>query len=84
MLAGVDSGELDVRDDDVGEALLADVAAPAPRLSDYTQRLRERRVLAVTGVGATLPEARRRAYEGAALVTFEGRVMRSDIALAVA
>ena len=42
------------------------------------------RVLAVTGVGATLPEARRRAYEGAALVTFEGRVMRSDIALAVA
>jgi len=42
------------------------------------------RVLAVTGVGATLAEARRRAYEGAALITFEGRVMRSDIALAVA
>jgi len=49
LLAGVDSGELDVRDDDVGEALLADVAAPAPRLSDYAQRLRERRVLTVTG-----------------------------------
>jgi phosphoribosylamine--glycine ligase len=42
------------------------------------------RALAVTGVGATLAEARRRAYEGAALITFEGRVMRSDIALAVA
>jgi len=42
------------------------------------------RVLAVTGVGATLAEARRRAYEGAALITFEGRVMRSDIALSVA
>jgi phosphoribosylamine-glycine ligase len=38
----------------------------------------------VTGVGATLAEARRRAYEGAALITFEGRVMRSDIALSVA
>jgi phosphoribosylamine--glycine ligase len=42
------------------------------------------RALAVTGVGATLAEARRRAYEGAALITFEGRVMRSDIALSVA
>jgi phosphoribosylamine--glycine ligase len=42
------------------------------------------RALAVTGVGQTLSEARRRAYEGAALITFEGRVMRSDIALSVA
>jgi phosphoribosylamine--glycine ligase len=42
------------------------------------------RALAVTGVGETLAEARRRAYEGAALITFEGRVMRSDIALSVA
>jgi phosphoribosylamine--glycine ligase len=42
------------------------------------------RVLAVTGVGETLAEARRRAYEGSALITFEGRVMRSDIALSVA
>ena len=39
------------------------------------------RVLAVTGVGATVPEARRRAYEGVSLINFEGRVMRSDIAL---
>jgi phosphoribosylamine--glycine ligase len=42
------------------------------------------RALAVTGVGETLAQARRRAYEGAALITFEGRVMRSDIALSVA
>jgi phosphoribosylamine---glycine ligase len=42
------------------------------------------RVLAVTGVGETLAEARRRAYDGAALITFEGRVMRNDIALSVA
>jgi len=41
-------------------------------------------VLAVTGVAETLVEARRRAYEAAALITFEGRVMRSDIALSVA
>ncbi|MHB8380602.1 MAG: phosphoribosylamine--glycine ligase [Acidimicrobiales bacterium] len=38
------------------------------------------RVLAVTGLGADVTEARRRAYEGAALVTFEGSVRRSDIA----
>ena len=42
------------------------------------------RAVAVTGVGETLALARRRAYEGAALITFEGRVMRSDIALSVA
>ena len=40
------------------------------------------RVVSVTGVGDTPQEARRRAYEGASLITFEGRVMRSDIALA--
>jgi phosphoribosylamine--glycine ligase len=38
------------------------------------------RVLALTGVGASIGEARERAYRGAALVTFEGRVMRHDIA----
>jgi phosphoribosylamine--glycine ligase len=42
------------------------------------------RVLAVTGVGDTLAVARRRAYDGAALITFEGKVTRSDIALSVA
>jgi phosphoribosylamine--glycine ligase len=39
------------------------------------------RVLAVTGLGDTLEEARDRAYEGAGLITFEGSVRRSDIAL---
>ena len=39
------------------------------------------RVLAVTGLGDTLEEARARAYEGAGLITFEGSVRRSDIAL---
>ena len=42
------------------------------------------RVLAVTAVAPTLDEARRRAYQGASLVTFEGKVMRSDIARDVA
>ncbi len=49
LMAGVDSGELDVRDDEVGEALLADVVAPYPRLASYAGRLRARRVLVVTG-----------------------------------
>jgi phosphoribosylamine---glycine ligase len=39
------------------------------------------RVLAVTGLGDTLEEARARAYEGAGLITFKGSVRRSDIAL---
>jgi phosphoribosylamine---glycine ligase len=42
------------------------------------------RVLAVTGLGATIKEARDRAYAGADLITFQGSVRRSDIALAAA
>lgn len=38
------------------------------------------RVLAVTGVGATLAEAHRRAYAAADRVEFEGKQMRRDIA----
>jgi transcription-repair coupling factor (superfamily II helicase) len=49
LMAGVDSGELDVRDDEIGEALLADVVAPFPRLADYAARLAARRVLVVSG-----------------------------------
>jgi transcription-repair coupling factor (superfamily II helicase) len=49
LMAGVDSGELDVRDDEVGEALLADVVAPYPRLNDYADRFGTRRVLTITG-----------------------------------
>jgi phosphoribosylamine--glycine ligase len=41
------------------------------------------RVLAVTATAASVPEARCRAYEAAALITFEGKVMRSDIARGV-
>ncbi len=41
------------------------------------------RVLAITAVANTMREARDRAYAAASLVTFEGRVMRHDIALAV-
>lgn len=42
------------------------------------------RVLAITALAESIEEARRRAYEAAALVNFEGRVMRSDIARVVA
>jgi phosphoribosylamine---glycine ligase len=38
------------------------------------------RVLNVTGTGPTPAAARERAYEAAALISFEGRQMRSDIA----
>jgi phosphoribosylamine--glycine ligase len=38
------------------------------------------RVLNVTGLGATADEARRRAYEAAGMISFEGKQMRSDIA----
>ncbi len=49
LLAGVDAGELDVRADEVGEALLADVNAPYPRLTDHRAALASRRVLVLTG-----------------------------------
>jgi phosphoribosylamine--glycine ligase len=37
------------------------------------------RVLAVTGRGATLKDALRRAYEGASLIEYEGKILRKDI-----
>jgi len=49
LLAGVDSGELDIRASEVGEALLADVSAPYPRLRDFAATLAQRRVLTITG-----------------------------------
>jgi len=49
LLAGVDSGELDVKESDVGEALLADVFAPHPNLRDLTPHLQRRRVLILPG-----------------------------------
>ena len=38
------------------------------------------RVLNVVGIGSTLAEARERAYRGAAVITFEGKTFRRDIA----
>lgn len=37
------------------------------------------RVLGVTALGVDLPDARRRAYEAADLINFDGKVMRRDI-----
>jgi phosphoribosylamine--glycine ligase len=42
------------------------------------------RILGVTGTGATLAEARERAYDGAERITFAGARFRGDIALAAA
>jgi phosphoribosylamine--glycine ligase len=39
------------------------------------------RVLNVTGLGETVAEARRRAYAAAEKVQFDGKQMRTDIAL---
>ena len=41
------------------------------------------RVLAVTGRGADLPAARAAAYAGVARISFDGAVVRSDIAASV-
>ena len=49
LLAGVESGELDLSADEVGEALVADLAFPYPRLAAHRQALAARRVLVVTG-----------------------------------
>ena len=38
------------------------------------------RVLNVTGLGPTPADARRRAYDAADLISFDGKQMRSDIA----
>ena len=38
------------------------------------------RVLNVTGLGATPADARRRAYDAAELISFEGKQQRTDIA----
>jgi phosphoribosylamine--glycine ligase len=39
------------------------------------------RVLAITGLGGTFTDARRRAYEAASKITFENKHLRTDIAL---
>ena len=49
LLAGVDSGELDVRASEVGEALLAEVTAPYPHLATLGPLLAAHRTLILTG-----------------------------------
>ncbi len=49
LLAGVESGELSVRDDDVSEALLAEVSAPYPRLADLAPAFARRPSLIFPG-----------------------------------
>ena len=49
LLAGVESGELDVRTDEVGEALLADVSAPYPNLPALRDELAQATTLIVAG-----------------------------------
>ena len=75
LLAAVESGELDVRADEVGEALVAELAFPYPRLDAHRATLAARRVLIVTGGIETdqlawLPVA----VEGHALETHPGEL----------
>lgn len=49
LLAGVESGELSIRDDEVGEALLAEVIAPYPHLNDLTHALARHPALVFPG-----------------------------------
>jgi len=57
LLAAVDSGELSVDEDAVGEALLADITAPHPNLAALGAALANRRVLVMPGAieGAATP-----------------------------
>jgi len=80
LLAGVESGELDVREDEVGEALLAELAFPYPRLAAHREALAARRVLVVTGGIETgdlpwLPNI----IEGYALETHPGELFSRQI-----
>jgi transcription-repair coupling factor (superfamily II helicase) len=80
LLAGVESGELDVRADEVGEALVAELAFPYPRLAEHRDALAARRVLIVTGgiesgESAWLPHA----VEGFALETHPGEAFSRQV-----
>jgi len=62
LLAAVESGELSVDDDAVGEALLADVEAPHPSLAVLAEGFASRRTLIVPGaiegeIGPWLPRS---------------------------
>ncbi|MDQ2873141.1 MAG: transcription-repair coupling factor, partial [Candidatus Eremiobacteraeota bacterium] len=49
LLGGVDSGELSIKDSEIGEALLAEVAAPYPRLDDLRAAFASRAALVLPG-----------------------------------
>jgi phosphoribosylamine--glycine ligase len=70
-----DDGQLDQAQDGV-----VVFHAGTTRGEDGRWRTNGGRVLAVTAVGADVAEARARAYDAAALVSFEGQVWRRDVA----
>jgi phosphoribosylamine--glycine ligase len=72
-----DDGQLEVPLEDV-------IVFHAATLRNAQDRFITRggRVLAVTGMGSSVAEARQRAYDGAAKISFKGSIRRSDIALA--
>jgi transcription-repair coupling factor (superfamily II helicase) len=80
LLAGVESGELDVRADEVGEALVAELAFPSPRLAAHRDALAARRVLIVTGgiESGELPWLPR-SVEGFAVETHPGPLFSRQI-----
>ena len=80
LLAGVESGELDVRHDEVSEALVAELAFPYPRLDAHAEALAARRVLILTGGIETgdLPWLPRSA-ESHALETHPGELFSRQI-----
>ena len=63
------------------EAAGAHVFHAGTALRDDTLVTAGGRVVTVSATGTTFAEARRRAYEAAALITFEGKQYRSDIGL---
>jgi transcription-repair coupling factor (superfamily II helicase) len=80
LLAGVESGELDVRADEVGDALVAELSSPYPHLAAHRETLAARRVLIVTGGIESgdlswLP----RAVEGFALETHPGELFSRQV-----
>ena len=80
LLAGVESGELDVRDDEVGEALLAELAFPYPHLSAHRDALAARRVLILTGgIESDGADWLPRAVEAFALETHPGDLFSRQI-----
>lgn len=80
LLAGVESGELSVHDDEVGEALVAELAFPYPRLAAHAEALAARRVLIVTGGIETGDEPwLPRAVEGHAQETHPGELFSRQI-----